>query len=57
MTACEPEKDVITKEKIWNYTIRYKPNNDQPFETVKRSQASTFTIVMFPDAGQGYPEI
>ena len=55
--ACEPEKDVITKEKFWNYTIRYEPNNDQPFETVKRSRASKFTIVMFPDAGQGYPEM
>ena len=24
---CSPEKDVITKEKFWNYTIRYEPDN------------------------------
>ena len=50
-------KDVITKEKFWNYTIRYEPDNALPFETVKRSRASKCTIVMFPDAGKGYPEM
>jgi hypothetical protein len=54
---CSPEKDVITKEKFWNYTIRYEPDNALPFETVKRSRASKCTIVMFPDAGKGYPEM
>ena len=55
--ACEPEKDAITKKKFWNYTIQYEPNNDQSYETVQRSRASKFTIVMFPAAGQGYLEI
>ena len=41
---CSPEKDVITKEKFWNYTIRYEPDNALPFETVKRSRASKCTI-------------
>ena len=55
---CSPEKDVITKEKFWNYTIRYEPDNALliPAFQIPRAQKKPTYIVWKkrPPAVVGY---
>jgi hypothetical protein len=59
IVECSPEKDGLSKEKYWAYTVRYDKTDEegQPFETVFKSRASKCTITMFPDVGEGHPKL